>query len=484
MLQAVSISRSSLRLIATGALTMSSVSVLRLLVQLLSVPVLARFLSPEEYGLAAMAMPVILFLMMLADSGLGSSLVRTSETDEPAWHTCFWLSAGLGAVAAMAVVLISPVVAALLNEPRIRPILTALAAVIPLQTLTLVPGAALQQQRRFGSIAATEIASTGTSLGTAVACAVAGFGVWALVWQQIVFYAVRLTFTLALSPFRPRLIFDLRDASEHIIFGRNLLGATLISSGSRTLESFFIGRLCGPSALGVYAMAFQFARLPFMLVTGPLQYVLYPYIAALRDDKAKLAGLFLVLTRVLALVVCPAVGVIAAASDPVFHLLLSKKWGHAAPIFVLIAPAAALQPVTAILSTFLMGLGRTDVQMRLAGQLAAVWLVGLTLSVWHGIEAVAVAYSLCVFLFSLWTMRIGLPLVDCSFRDYLHALLWPLTLSVSAALLYRMVKLTAPADEVMNVCLAAALAITASALALIAQRHALLAALSFPAKGV
>ena len=95
MLQAVSISRSSLRLIATGALTMSSVSVLRLLVQLLSVPVLARFLSPEEYGLAAMAMPVILFLMMLADSGLGSSLVRTSETDEPAWHTCCWLSAGL-----------------------------------------------------------------------------------------------------------------------------------------------------------------------------------------------------------------------------------------------------------------------------------------------------------------------------------------------------------------------------------------------------
>jgi O-antigen/teichoic acid export membrane protein len=136
---------------------MSSVNVLRLLVQLLSVPVLARFLSPEEYGLAAMAMPVILFLMMLADSGLGSSLVRTLKTDEPVWHTCFWLSVGLGAVAAMAVVLISSEVGALLNEPRIRPILTALAAVVPLQTLTLVPGAALQQQRRFRSIAATEI---------------------------------------------------------------------------------------------------------------------------------------------------------------------------------------------------------------------------------------------------------------------------------------------------------------------------------------
>ena len=85
------------------------------------------------------------------------------------------------------------------------------------------------------------------------------------------------------------------------------------------------------------------------------------------------------------------------ASEPIFHLLLSKKWGQAAPIFVLIAPAAALQPVTAIVGTFLMALGRTDVQMRLAMQFAAVWLVGLMLSVWYGIEAVAAAYSICAY---------------------------------------------------------------------------------------
>ena len=408
---------------------MSSVNVLRLLVQMLSVPILARLLSPQDYGLAAMAMPVILFVMMIADAGLGASLVRTDKADEPAWHTCFWLSVGLGTVLATGVAALSPVVGLLLKEPRLTSIILALAAIIPLQTLTVVPGAALQREGRFKTIASNEVVAMGTSIGAAVACAVAGFGVWALIWQQIVFYGVRFTLTLTRSPYRARLVFDLRDAWEHVLFGRNLLGAALISAATRSLENLGIGKIHGPGPVGIYSMAFQFARLPFMLVTGPLQYVLYPHVAALRDDETKLTALFLLLTRVLAMGCFPAVGLVAVASEPVFHLLLSKKWGQAAPIFVLVAPAAALQPVTAILGTFLMALGRTDVQMRLAAQFAAVWLVGFMLSVWYGIEAVAAAYSTCALCFSVWSLRVCLPLVNCSLTIYARTLLWPIALT-------------------------------------------------------
>jgi len=459
-------------------LSMSSVNVLRLLVQMLSVPILARLLSPQDYGLAAMAMPVILFVMMIADAGLGISLVRTGKTDDPAWHTCFWLSVGLGTVVAVVVALLSPVIGLVLDQPRLTPIIAVLAVIVPTQTLTMVPGAALQQQKRFRTIAVTEIAATGASIGTAVVCAIVGFGVWALIWQQVVFYAVRLAFTVTRSPYRPRLIFNLHDAWEHVIFGRNLLGVNLIGFVSRSLENLAIGKIYGPGPVGIYSMAFQFARLPFMLVTGPLQYVLYPHIAPLREDKTKLAALFLLFTRVLAMTVLPAVGLVAVASEPIFHLLLSEKWGQAIPIFVLIAPAAALQPVTAIVGTFLMALGRTDVQMRLALQFAVVWLVGLLVSVWYGIEAVAGAYTICAVLFSLWSLRICLPLVCCSLKVYARALLWPVILTASAILLYLIVKTSS--HEVINVCLAATLATVAIAIPLIAQRHELLAALSLP----
>lgn len=193
----------SIAKIVKGAAFIGFVNVLRLIVQFVSVPVLARLLSPVDYGLAAMAMPVILFVMLIADAGLGNSLVRTSRTNDPAWHTCFWLSVGLGIVGAAGVALLSPLVAFLLNEARLMPLLAAFAAIIPLQTFTMVPGASLQKQARFGTIAATEIVAMCTSLGAAVYLAMAGSGVWALIWQQIVFYAVRFTLTLSCSPYRP-----------------------------------------------------------------------------------------------------------------------------------------------------------------------------------------------------------------------------------------------------------------------------------------
>jgi len=469
----------SIKHIAKGTALIGFINVVRILIQLFSVPVLARFLSPVDYGLAAMTMPIILFVMMLADAGLGTSLVRTAKTDATAWHTCFWLSVGLGTVCAFVIILLSPAVGYIFNEPRLTSLTLALAVIIPLQTITLVPGAALQQQGRFGVIASTEIAAICASIGAALVCAIAGLGVWALIWQQVVLYAVRFTFTLTRSTFRPRLIFDLHDAWGHVIFGRNLLGVTLISSASRSLENLAIGKIYGPGPVGIYSMAFQFARLPSMLVTGPLQYVLYPYVAAIREDKAKLTALFLLLTRVLAIGCLPAMGLVAIASEPIFHLLLSKKWAEAAPIFVLIAPAAALQPVTGILGTFLMALGRTDVQMRLALQFAAVWLVGLMLSVWFGIEAVAAAYSGCALLFSFWSMRVILPLLDCSFAVYARVFLWPMTLTASAVLVYRVVSVAAPDREVINVCLAFTLALITSAIALAAQRRDLATALSF-----
>jgi O-antigen/teichoic acid export membrane protein len=470
----------SIKQIAKGTALIGFISVARLLVQLFSVPVIARFLSPEDYGLTAMAMPVILFLMMIADAGLGTSLVRCGKMDKSAWHSCFWISAGLGILVAILLALLSPVVSFILNEPRLTSLVMALAAIIPLQTLTLVPGAALQQQGRFGTIARIEIATMCASIGSAVCFAVMGYGVWALIWQQIVFFTVRLALTLTCSPYRPRLIFDLRDAWEHVVFGRDLLGVSVISFVSRSLENITIGKIYGPGPVGIYSMAFQFARLPFMLVTGPLQYVLYPHIAAIREDKPKLTALFLLLTRVLAMGFLPAVGLVAVASEPIFHLLLSKKWSQAAPVFVLIAPAAALQPVTAILGTFLMALGRTDVQMRIAARFAAVWLVGLMLSVWYGIEAVAATYSLCAIISSLWSLRVGLPYMDCSFAKYMRAFLWPIILTALGIIVYWIVSATLTNHEIAKVFLAITLAVIASVIALVAQFRDVMAAFSLP----
>ena len=186
---------------------------MRIVVQLFSVPVLARYLSPVDYGLAAMAMPVILFVMMIADAGLGASLVRTGNSDQPAWHTCFWLSADTRHCARERH-------GTSLAGDRASPERTPHCSLnrntrgnCRLTDLHHSAWSGAQQQGRFGTIAATEIVTIGASVGTAVICAIEGRGVWSLIWQQLVLYAVRLTLTLTCSPYRPRLIFGIVEAT-------------------------------------------------------------------------------------------------------------------------------------------------------------------------------------------------------------------------------------------------------------------------------
>lgn len=470
---------SFIRTIASGALTMSSVNIIRLIVQMVSLPIMARLLSPEDYGLAAMAMPLILFVMMVADGGLGNSLIRTSAPESHEWHTCFWITCVFGAVFSLIIAAVAPLAATILGQPRLTGIIVALSVIVFAQTVTLIPGAALQKASRFGTTAAIEISALLLGILTAVVTAMMHMGVWALVLQQVVFYAVRVILTLVFSPYRPRIVFHLKDAWQHLVFGWHILGSTLITFTSRSLENLIIGKYAGPAPLGIYAMAFQFARLPFMVVTGPLQYVLYPRIVELRDDKAKLSELFLLITRMLAIILLPSVALVAVASKPIFHLLLSAKWEAAAPIFMLVAPATALQPVTAIQTTFLMAIGRTDVQMRLAMQMAIFWFIGLILSVSYGIYAVAMAYSVCSILYIIWSLYVCLPLIGCNFRDYMKALFWPVSLSAGGGVLYLLAHANFKSGDFISISVAAFLTFAVIAICAFIQRGELKAALAF-----
>ena len=154
----------SLKKLVFDTAAMSSVNVLRILAQFIAVPILSRLLSPADYGIVAIAMPFILFAMMLADAGIGMSLVRTPPTEREEWSTCFWLTVLFGLMLALMVAALAPVAAAVFGEPSLKPIVTALALVIFVQAVFLVPRAAQQQSHQFRIIAVSEIASITTGL--------------------------------------------------------------------------------------------------------------------------------------------------------------------------------------------------------------------------------------------------------------------------------------------------------------------------------
>lgn len=426
----------SLRLIVRGTAAMSSVNVLRILAQFIAVPILSRLLSPTDYGLVGIAMPFVLFAMMIADAGVGMSLVRTPASEREEWSTCFWLSIIFGLILALTCAGLAPLAAMFFEEPPLKAILGALAVGVFAQAVFLVPRAAQQQCDHFITIAGTEIAAILTGIAAAVVIGLNGGGAWALVGQQITFFVVRLTLTLYLSPFRPVLAFNLPKAKSHLVFGRDILTINIVAFINRSIDILVIGSVLGAASVGVYSMATQFARLPIMLIAGPLQYVFYGQLVKLKNDPEAVAKAFFALTRILAILVVPPVGMVAAAHQATFTFLLSAKWEQAGFLFMLIAPACALQAVTGIGGTVRMALGRTDIGLRIAVEFGILWVVVLSIAVTNGLTSTAAAYSIAVILYCPRSLSFILPIVGGTALSYLGCLAVPAVATVISAGLF------------------------------------------------
>jgi PST family polysaccharide transporter len=463
-------------------MTLSAVGILRMLIQFVSIPIIARYLSPEEYGLAAIAMSFIILVMMIAEAGLTSSLLRLPTIRSREWHTCFWLMALLGAIAAALVVVLAPSVGWLFDDESLSAILVVLSMTVLAQALFLVPNAALQHERQFGLIAGNEVASMVASIGAAIWSATAGYGVWALVLQQIVFHVFRLLMTFLSTPYRVRCEFSLRETREHIVFGRRLLVATLVSFASRSLDNVVVGKVAGAASVGVYSMAVQFARLPLNIVTGPLHVALYPTAAAMKDDVPQMRSLFLATTRLLSAVALPGIALVAVAHAPIFDLLLSSKWAAAGSVFAFMALGAAIQPVIAIANTFLMALGRTDVQMRRTIRFCVLWISGVVACAWVSVEVVAGWYSACVVIHAVGVMKDVLPLLECPIMAYIRAWGWATLLTAVSVVCYVVADTWLLTSGAWLTLCALSLAGAAMLCALLVQRQSLATAFRPPEK--
>ena len=467
----------SFKSILFGTAMMSSVRVLRLMAQFVAIPILSRLLTPAEYGLVAIAMPFALFAMMIADAGIGMSLVRTPANDRLAWSSSFWLTVMLGIGFGLLMALIAPLAAALFHEPSLSLMIIALSFVVLAQATHLIPVAALQQAQRFKTIAFIEILSTMVGIGTAVYMAYHGYGAWALIGQQIAFFAVRVTLACWLSPFRPLLKFDWPHVREHVLFGRNVLGTSLINYFARSFDNWVVGKALGTALLGFYSMAFLFARLPIMLVAGPLQYVMYAQLTKMKDNTPAIARVFLVTTRLLAALIFPLMGMMMVGHAPVFGLMLSEKWTHAGFVFMLLAPACAVQAVIAITETVAYALGRTDIQLRTSLEYTLLWVLALIAAVTFGLSTAAITFTALTLLYQLRYLTILLPLLGLAMRDYFATYLIPLIATGLGIAAYQTVVSAEPMADWVAVMLAAVIGFSALMFSLLLQKTVLLAEL-------
>ena len=173
-----------------------------------------------------------------------------------------------------------------------------------------------------------------------------------------------------------------------------------------------------------------------MIVTGPLLSVLYTHLIHMANDPGAIRQIYLSVSRVLAIIIFPVIGMVAVSHQPAFRMLLSEKWSLSGDLFAIVAPACALQAVTALGGTVRMALGRTDVQLRVTVESGIIWIATLLIVVSFGLERVALAYNWAMLLYSPRAVMLVLPLIECSAWTYVRTIIAPVVVTMVCVATY------------------------------------------------
>ncbi|HET7562433.1 MAG TPA: lipopolysaccharide biosynthesis protein [Rhodanobacteraceae bacterium] len=334
-------------------------------VQFAVMVVLARLLTPSDFGLIAMLLVFTTVAALLVDSGFGTALVQKQVTSDDDETTVFLFSTVASATVAAALWFSAPAIAAFYSQPLLTPLTRLLLFVLPLSAMASVPDALLTQRLDFKSRAKAEIVASLCSGGLAILLAWRGFGVWSLAWQAVCAIGIRALLLWSFSRWRPRGRFN-RHALESLGgFGGYMLLSNLLNMISLRLQSLLIGKLFDSRALGYYTLAQNTQMAPAQFMSGVLNRVGLPVFSSVAEQHEKLVGALRLSLRVAIFVFVPCMIGIAVVAEPLIEMLYGPRWTPAAPLLSVLAVSAALWPLHVLNLAAIGAKGRSDIIFRL-----------------------------------------------------------------------------------------------------------------------
>lgn len=396
--------------------------------------VLARLLTPKDFGLVGMVTAFTGVLTLFRDFGLSSAAIQRSTVTEEQLSTLFWINLLVGAILAVLAVALAPFIAVFYHEPRLIGITDVLALGFLFNAAGVQHSALLQREMRFTALAV--INTIGLIIGTAIAIggARAGYGYWALVVMTVTMPLV-CTFGFWLAtvwiPGAPRRRSGIRSM---VHFGGTVTLNGLVAYIATNCDKILLGRFWGVDALGMYGRAYQLVNIPTDNLNQAAGEVAFSALSRIQDDPQRLRNYFLKgYSLVLALTVPITVACALFASD-ITIVLLGPKWTAASPILRLLAPTILVFAIANPLFWLLSSLGLVRRSLKMSFVIAPVMVGSYLIGLPYGPRGVAFAYSagMMLWIFPLVAWAVHGTVV--SIKDILLAAFRPLASSIVAAL--------------------------------------------------
>ncbi|MFH8252102.1 lipopolysaccharide biosynthesis protein [Microbacterium sp. B2969] len=378
--------------------------IIRVVVQLGGIMILARLLTPSDYGLLAMVTAIIGVGELIRDFGLSSAAIQARTLSRGQKNNLFWINAGMGASLMLLTIAASWLIAAFYGDDRLQPIAAALSVTFLLNGLSTQFRADLSRNLRFGRLVVVETGAQVLGLSVGLWMAFTGMGYWSLVGQQVGQTVAALGLLIALTGWFPGGIARRESMRGLLGYGVNMFGTQLLTYASRNVDSVVIGARFGAADLGLYNRAFQLMMLPLLQLNAPSTRVALPVLSRLQDDKARYAAFITFGQSALLSVIGAVLALLGAQAESVIRIMLGPQWLEAVPVFRILLVAGFFQAAGyATYWVFLSkGLMRQNLYYSLVTRpfMIVAILVG---SIW-GMYGVAIAYSASIAI--MWPLSL------------------------------------------------------------------------------
>ncbi len=356
--------------------------------------VVARILSPQHYGIVAMMSVFISLANVFINDGFNRAVVQKKNATDVDYSTAFTINLLIGVFLYLIIFFSAPAIAIFYDIAEIKQCIRALALILIFGSVNCIQIAIANRMMAFGNLFKCNLVSSVAAGLTGLTCALLGFGVWALIIQQLC-NAVMLTLMLFGSiKWRPRLMIDRKSAKEMFGFGWKMLAAALINEIFIELNSLIIGKKYTSEDLAFYSKGKQF---PSMIVSGlttSISSVMLAAFSKVQSDKEGLHALIKKSINVNSYLVFPILGVFAMTAKPIITVLLTEKWLPCLPYVYLICFTFSLYPVASVQVQSIAAVGRSDMRLKMEFIKKGIALALLLPAIKYGPYAIAVSAAI------------------------------------------------------------------------------------------
>ncbi len=389
---------------------------------LLTTSILARLLTKGDFGLIAVAVVAINYLSVVKDLGLGVALIQRRDDVDEAANTVFTINLILGFALSAVVIPLAPLFALYFHEPMITPVLRWLGVSFAINALGAVHVIWLMRDLDYRRKFIPDMGNTIVKGVASIGLALAGFGVWALVFGQILGALASVILVWIILPWRPKLRLNKKITNTLIKFGASVTGGDILSVFIDNIDYVLVGRLFGLEQLSVYTLAY---RLPEMLLIGNLWVmggVTFPAFSSIQDKPAEMRRGVLASVRLIQLIAVPISLGLLIAADPIVRVVFGEQWLDAIPVLRVLAVYAWVYSIGYHVGDVYKAIGRPDILLKLTIMTLIIIIPALLIGSNFGMIGIAWGHLVAVLIRRIVSLSLATRFVKISFIDIIKEL--------------------------------------------------------------